>query len=237
MMIKSLTKAVPVNGSITFFGDVAQQIYGHRFSWRSAGLDIARPWLLEENYRNTKQIADFALAITRMPFYHGIPDIVAPKSPAASGPRPALVGFRRLEEELAFVREQAIAQSKIGSVAILVRNHEEKRRFSKLFSSDKIKDLNDGTEAWQAGSRLHIGTYHSSKGVEFDAVILPGLDAKAFPEPEMVLARGQDYAEQTAGRLLYVGVTRAKSTLIMTHSSTATGLLPTSPTVIQLIHR
>lgn len=37
-MIRSLAKALPTNGSITFFGDVAQQIYGHRMSWRSAGL-------------------------------------------------------------------------------------------------------------------------------------------------------------------------------------------------------
>jgi superfamily I DNA/RNA helicase len=34
-MIRSLAKAIPQDGSITFFGDVAQQIYGHRMSWRS----------------------------------------------------------------------------------------------------------------------------------------------------------------------------------------------------------
>ena len=30
MMIKSLVKAIPCDGSFTFFGDVAQQIYGNR---------------------------------------------------------------------------------------------------------------------------------------------------------------------------------------------------------------
>lgn len=37
-MLRALTKAIPADGSITFFADVAQQIYGHRMSWRAAGL-------------------------------------------------------------------------------------------------------------------------------------------------------------------------------------------------------
>jgi hypothetical protein len=37
-MLRALSKAIPPDGSFTFFGDVAQQIYGHRMTWRSAGL-------------------------------------------------------------------------------------------------------------------------------------------------------------------------------------------------------
>jgi superfamily I DNA/RNA helicase len=53
-MLRSLVAAVPGDGSVTFFGDVAQQIYGQRVSWRSAGLKITDVWRFEENYRNTK---------------------------------------------------------------------------------------------------------------------------------------------------------------------------------------
>ncbi|NJM62500.1 MAG: UvrD-helicase domain-containing protein [Oscillatoriales cyanobacterium RU_3_3] len=60
-MIRSLAKAIPPNGSLTFFGDVAQQIYGHRISWRDAGLNIENIWEFKENYRNTKQIAKLGL--------------------------------------------------------------------------------------------------------------------------------------------------------------------------------
>ena len=35
MMLKSLVKAVAPNGSFTFFGDVAQQIYGNALSWKA----------------------------------------------------------------------------------------------------------------------------------------------------------------------------------------------------------
>ena len=41
-MLRSLAFAVPEDGSLTFFGDVAQQIYGQRTSWRSAGLKISQ---------------------------------------------------------------------------------------------------------------------------------------------------------------------------------------------------
>lgn len=42
IMLKSLVKAIPEDGTFTFFGDVAQQIYGSRLSWREAGLKIAK---------------------------------------------------------------------------------------------------------------------------------------------------------------------------------------------------
>jgi superfamily I DNA/RNA helicase len=62
-MIRSLAKAIPLYGSLTFFGDVAQQIYGHRMSWRSAGLKITKKWEFRENYRNSTQIARLGLAV------------------------------------------------------------------------------------------------------------------------------------------------------------------------------
>ncbi len=74
-MIRSLAKAIPADGSLTFFGDVAQQIYGHRISWREAGLDI-KVWEFKENYRNTQQIAKLGPEIANMPYFRGLPDIV-----------------------------------------------------------------------------------------------------------------------------------------------------------------
>lgn len=43
-MIRSLAAAIPEEGSLTFFADYAQQIYGSRMSWRSLGLNIRKPW-------------------------------------------------------------------------------------------------------------------------------------------------------------------------------------------------
>lgn len=50
MMIKSLVRAVRENGSFTFMGDVAQQIYGSRLSWRDAEISTERIWRFQINY-------------------------------------------------------------------------------------------------------------------------------------------------------------------------------------------
>ena len=80
VMLQSLAAAIPADGSLTFFGDMAQQIYGHKISWRSAGLNVANVWRFEENYRNSKQIAQLALGIARSPFYRGVADLIEPNS-------------------------------------------------------------------------------------------------------------------------------------------------------------
>lgn len=49
MMIKSLVEAVADGGSFTFFGDVAQQIYGSRLSWRDLGVDTNKIWRFESH--------------------------------------------------------------------------------------------------------------------------------------------------------------------------------------------
>lgn len=64
MMIKSLVAATAQGGSFTFFGDVAQQIYGSRLSWRDSGITTNRIWRFDVNYRNPESIAAFAAAIT-----------------------------------------------------------------------------------------------------------------------------------------------------------------------------
>ena len=51
-------------------------------------------------------------------------------------------------------------------------------------------------------------TLHSSKGLEFQAVIMPGLEDGTFPNDYEKKTREQ---YQEAARLFYVGVTRAKA--------------------------
>ena len=53
------------------FGDVAQRIYGHGrgMSWREAGLQTRQVWRFEQNYRNTRNIANLAVAVSEMPYF------------------------------------------------------------------------------------------------------------------------------------------------------------------------
>jgi superfamily I DNA/RNA helicase len=236
VMLQSLVRAIPRDGSITFFGDVAQQIYGSRISWRSAGFDLKTdPWLFQENYRNTKQIADLALALTKMPFYQGAADLVSPRSPKAAGPPPSLLVFSKLKQETDFVTDQAVKLSQAGSVAILTANHEDRKYFNSFFNSGTYTELKNDMTRWKSGAGLSIGTYHAAKGLEFDSVILPRLGADQVPPLEEVNSFGEEQARADAGRLLYVGITRARQGLILTSTGSPTELLPNDRNILPLV--
>jgi superfamily I DNA/RNA helicase len=235
-MIRSLASAIPADGSLTFFGDVAQQIYGHRISWRDAGLDLKKVWEFKENYRNTKQIAKLGLAISKMPYFKGVPDLVEPVSPPADGPLPTIVEFSSPDLEIPFVVDQAKTLAMTQSVAILFRDRQDEKLIEKYLPTGSIR-LHREMTTWQAGAGIRYGTYHSAKGLEFDAVILPFCNNKKLPDPKDVEAFGEADASAQDGRLLYVGVTRAKTRLIITYYGEVTTLLPTDTSLYKRVRR
>lgn len=227
-MLRSIASAVPPDGTITFFGDVAQQIYGQRISWRSAGLKPPKVWEFSENYRNSREIAALGLAIAQMDYYRGVADMVAPNAPTAAGPKPTLVEITGNASEAQFVAAQAKAVARNRSVAVLVRTVNQQTTIQR-FLPDTTINLRDDSTVWVDGPQLYLGTYHSAKGLEFDTVILPFMSDEQFPDPAQVTDFGPIEADANDGRLLYVGVTRAKSGLIITYKGQPSHLLPTAP--------
>lgn len=228
VMLQSLAAAIPADGSLTFFGDMAQQIYGHKISWRSAGLDVANVWKFEENYRNSKQIAQLALAIARSPFYRGVADLIEPKSARADGPLPALVGFDSEDAEMRFVKGLAQELAKTRTVAVLFRDRDLEKRL-RIPGTRLHREL----ASWPSGPGVFYGTYHAAKGLEFDSVIVPLASASRLPHPPDVETFGDDDAAASNTKLLYVAVTRAKSDLVLTHTGAPTALLPTDVGLLQ----
>jgi superfamily I DNA/RNA helicase len=236
MMIRSLAAAIPTDGSLTFFGDMAQQIYGNKISWRTAGLIVREVWRFEENYRNTKQIAQLALAIARTPFFRDVADLVEPKAPAADGALPALVTFKSEADEIGFVAERAQKRAQTGTVAVLFRDRELEKTLPPLLSVSATR-LHRELNHWPSGPGLFYGTYHAAKGLEFDAVFVPFASSTRLPYPPDVAAFGYDDAAVRNVKLLYVAVTRAKSDLVLTHTAEPTPLLPTAGSLVQRSRR
>lgn len=231
-MIRSLVAAIPGDGSLSFFGDVAQQIYGQRMSWRSAGLKIPQQWNFKENYRNTKQISQLGLAISRMPFFVDIPDLVEPTSPRADGPLPTLVRCGDVPQQVELALRAARNVSATQSVAILVKNREQEKVFSRALGTSATRLHRDLT-TWHEGPGIYHGTYHSGKGLEFDMVILPFLDSDNLPDANRVESHGKEDALTHDGRLLYVAVTRAKTNLLILYRNSLTSLLPKNGSLYQ----
>jgi DNA helicase II / ATP-dependent DNA helicase PcrA len=63
-------------------------------------------------------------------------------------------------------------------------------------------------------NQVTLMTLHASKGLEFDQVYLVGVEEELIPHKKTIID-GSDTFEEL--RLLYVGITRAKKKLIMTH--------------------
>ena len=61
---------------------------------------------------------------------------------------------------------------------------------------------------WE-GQKVNLMTMHSSKGLEFDIVFLPGWEEGLFPHQKSMEEKGQSGLEEER-RLAYVGITRAK---------------------------
>ena len=229
MMIKSLIAAVAAGGSFTFFGDVAQQIYGSRLSWRDSGIDVSKIWRFDVNYRNPATIMEFAKAITQNKYWKKDRDMIPATAQIAIGPKPILVEFPDKQREIDWIVERADAIGKTASTVIVCRNRADIEPLKRALKEKgcNAKELNKETPGFTHVKQVYLATYHAAKGLEFDHVFIPFLTADKLPDPDIVskkISKEEAYADEI--KLLYVAATRSKFGLYMTYSGTLSPLFP-----------
>ena len=224
--IRSLVGALQPGGTISFFGDYHQQIYGQGLSWRRCGINVSSIDEFRDNLRNTTQIARVAVAMSEMPHMRSdSEDLIEPVEPKAAGPVPVLFRCRSEEAEIREVQRIASDQAESGTVAVLARTWPDARAAVRGLRGARA--LTDASKSdWDPSPGVYYGTYHSAKGLEFSVVILPFATEGRLPNPQAVDAYGVDDAESRDGKLLYVAVTRARAELLVTYTGTLTSLLP-----------
>ena len=222
--------ADPVNGDLLVVADSAQKVYKKGFTWKAAGIQAAgrRTEILRVNHRNTREILQAAWAfrtagVPAEDLKEAAEDenaLIPPESSGRSGPQPRLIQCategevaREASAEAAREAGQAVGARGVGLLYTkrkdsgtalheqleklgartfwLTRPEKERVKTGQLAAKDAFAD---------AEERLVLSTVHSSKGLDFPAVVL----AISGQEEE-----GLDEMRS----LIYVGMTRAMQRL------------------------
>lgn len=217
----------PATNSLLLLYDDAQTIYGggrRKFSFASVGIQAkGRTTILRLNYRNTLEILSTAKAFAQELLNGEEADednvpVVAPESAGRRGAMPELVRARDLRDEARMiaerVREGINAGASANDFAVLCRSNALAGLIAAclrdaglpvtLAAQDVRRNLFDGAPT------VKILTMHSSKGLEFESVFIPGVC-------EIGKHSGIEADAMQEAKLLYVAMTRALGSLTILH--------------------
>jgi superfamily I DNA/RNA helicase len=216
--VRAILAHVSDDTSVTFVLDAVQRIYPRYFTWAEIGIEQRnlRVYKLKQNHRNTEAIARFVL-----PLVAGLPlddDGSLPDFTACvhSGGRRPVVVAGKYSDQLDYMLDDVIANVDLAreSVAILqplgggwfdYARAELRRRGISFCELQRSRTWPTGPE------NVGLSTIHSAKGLEFDHVLLPGLNAQVTPHGE---GEGDASLEQLR-RLLAMGIGRATTSVMV----------------------
>lgn len=207
-------------------GDAHQRIYQRVVVLGRCGINIrGRSRKLRINYRTTEQIRRHAVAVlsgAAIDDLDGGQDDNKGYKSLISGAEPLSRQFATFDEQIGFIIENVKAWESQGiapeSVCIIARRHKYIDQIEAVLTEKEIPAVKlrpDKAEEKSPGIRL--ATMHRVKGLEFDAVIVAGLNKEEFPLiPDEDLDPVSYEAYMTRERsLLYVSLTRAKKIALM----------------------
>jgi hypothetical protein len=215
----------PNTNSLLVLYDDAQNIYGQasrkKLSWKSLGVQAqGRTTILRLNYRNTLEILSVArgfaneLLLERADEDDGVP-LISPESAGRRGALPELIRVEHMEDQLPAIiqrlRDEHAGGRRLSDMAVIFRNGWEGEKLHEALQRagipSRLAEGNGKSSLFVVDDTVKLVTMHSSKGLEFPLVIIPGLGS--LPKP------GKDEVDEA--RLLYVAMTRATERLVLIH--------------------
>ena len=217
-VLKALSKK-----SITIAADFAQKIYSTTFTWKEVGVDISgnSSKSLTKSFRSTKQIV--ALAESLIETNRNAPDSADEYTnavlPELDGPLPILYEFdSSFDKKTMLVERLKNLSKKDITVGIMCRTVEHVNVMTRLLRNAGISfEIIQKNREWSLlKSGIKVVKTHSSKGLEFDVVIIPNLEDNVYPyEPFNIEDDQLETVLERERKILYVAMTRARKALIM----------------------
>jgi hypothetical protein len=225
----------PRANDLFIVGDPHQRIYGKPLVLSRCGIDIrGRARKLRINYRTTEETRAWATAVL-----HGLDfdDLDGGSDPASDtrsllhGDQPLVQGFEDPADEQTFLvstlRQLREEQQSLASTCVAARTNKAVEKLEALLKGEgfatrviKAEESDDPSDP-----ALRLATMHRVKGLEFDQVFLPTLDASQMPLQVELNKRpdalSRELFEQQERSLLHVAATRAKKRVVVSYSGKA----------------
>ncbi|PTD97699.1 3'-5' exonuclease [Pseudothauera lacus] len=217
----------PETNALLLLYDDAQSIYkkkaGLGFTLSSVGIQAqGRTTILRLNYRNTREILAFAYSFARQYLNPQATDedhipLVEPEAAGISGPPPVVKQLGSFDEELEYtvacIRKWRANKVSMKDIAVLYATNAQGAKLSRRLQKEGIPHQWLGTRQHKMSydseaDSMALMTIHSSKGLEFERVVMIGIGQMDDSEEE----RAQ------SARIIYVGMTRARKYLVMASS-------------------
>lgn len=208
---------------MTLIGDGQQSVYPGGYTLAEAGISVAnRGVVLDINYRNTREVLEFAHTVIAGSEYADIEGEIArgerPAQTPRSGPAPSVVEcVTKAELDRLVVRHVEHVQTGVstewGDIGVLAYSGYTANRIADALTGAGIPvvklDKYDGSRV----DAVKVGTIKRAKGLEFKQVVVADVDRSllagaAPPEEEAAQERWE-----LDRRELYVGMTRARDGL------------------------
>ena len=214
--LRAILQHLGEDHTTTFIIDAVQRIYPQSFQWRELGIEM-RPEMvfrMGRNHRNTAEIARFASSLVR-----GLPpeqDGALPDETTCrpGGQRPeVVVGTYSAQLDYMLSRIQPFLDAG-ETVAILQPRGGGWFDYTRQVLQQHDVAYCELTQErdWPTGPELvALSTIHSAKGLEFDHVLLPGLNQEVTPHGD----EEGDGTLDSLRRLVAMGIGRARNTVTL----------------------
>jgi superfamily I DNA/RNA helicase len=210
-------------------GDAHQRIYRHKVVLGRCGINIrGRSRKLRINYRTTEETRRWAVSLLEgvsVDDLDGGPDDQKGYKSLLHGMAPKVLHFAAFAEEIDWIADylaRVAGDDGLKATCLVTRTHKLLEQYQAALIGKRIEAYL--VHRSQADDRkisgVRLATMHRVKGLEFDRVIIAGVNAGVMPL-EIAVSSSSDpvvrrESESQERALLYVAATRAKREVIVT---------------------